>query len=62
MRALKMSPEEFNKKQIEMEKKHEKDEKSKGHKVFKNKRARTEDDEDDIRSDAAQQGSPADKS
>ena len=62
MRALKMSPDGFNKKQIEMKSKHEKDEKSKGHKVFKNKRARTEDDEDDIRSDAAQPGSPADKS
>ena len=59
---MQMSPEEFDKKQIEMKKKHEQDEKSKGHKVFKNKRARTEDDEDDIRSDAAQPGSPADKS
>ena len=59
---MKMSPEEFNKKQIEMQKKHEQDEKSKGHKLFKNKRARVDDDEDDIRSDAAQPGTPAEKS
>ena len=61
MRALKMSPEEFKKKQVEMKEKDEQDEKKGIKKVFKNKRARVSDDEDEMKGDA-QPGSPtADK-
>ena len=57
MMALKMSPEEFKKKQAEMQEKAKKDEKKGIKKVFK--RARVSDDEDEM---ASQPGSPtADK-
>ena len=53
-----MSPGDFKKKQMEQKEKDEKDNSKGIQKIFKNKRARVSEDDDEMRSDAAQPGTP----